>query len=128
MKAGNKDTCRPLFKALNILPFYSQCIFSISVFIVKNMDKYVTNSDIHNINTRQRFELHYPTCKSTKVQKGVSYTGIRIFKNLPQSIKNLSQDLNKFKYSLKKFLQVGSFYSLDEYYEWKTRDDCDYYR
>jgi hypothetical protein len=57
MKAGNIDTCRPLFKALNILPFYSQYIFSISVFIVKNMDKYVTNSDIHNINTRRRFEL-----------------------------------------------------------------------
>jgi hypothetical protein len=128
MRAGNRDTCRPLFKALNILPFYSQYIFSISVFIVKNIDKYATNSDIHNINTRQRLEFHYPTCKSTKVQKGVYNTGIRIFKNLPNSIKNLSQDLNKFKYSLKRFLQVGSFYSLDEYYEWKTRDDCVYYR
>jgi hypothetical protein len=51
------------------------------------MDKYVTNSDIHNIYTRQKYELHYPTCKLTKVQKGVSYTGIRIFKILPHSIK-----------------------------------------
>jgi hypothetical protein len=127
-KAGNRDTCRPLFKSLNILPFYSQYIFSISVFIVKNMDKYETNSDIHNIHTRQRFELHYPTCKLTKVPKGVSFTGIRIFNKLPHSIKNLSQDLNKFKYSLKKFLQMGSFYSLDEYYEWKIRDDCVNYR
>jgi hypothetical protein len=30
-------------------------------------------------------------------------------------MKSLSEDINKFKYSLKKFLQVGSFYSLDEY-------------
>jgi hypothetical protein len=30
--------------------------------------------------------------------------------------------------SLKNFLQVGSFYSLDEYYEWKTRNDCAPYR
>jgi hypothetical protein len=127
MRAGNRDTCRPLFKALNILPFYSQYIFSISVFVVKIIDKYATNSDIHNINTRQRLEFHYPTCKSTKVQKEVYITGIRIFKNLPHSIKNLSQDLYKL-YSLKRFLQVGSFYSLDEYYEWKTRDDCVYYR
>jgi hypothetical protein len=109
MKAGNGDTSRPLFKVLNILPFYSQYIFSISVFIVKNMDKLVTNSDIHYIYTRQRAELHYPTCKLTKVQKGVSYTGIQIFNNLPHSIKNLSQDLNKFKHSLKQFLRVGYF-------------------
>jgi hypothetical protein len=117
MKAGNRDTCRPLFKTLNILPFYSQYVFSISAFMVKNMDKYVTHSDIHNIYTRQRYELHYPTCKLTKVPKGVSYTGIRIFNKLPHSIKNVLQDLNKFKYSLKKFLQAGFFYSLDEYYE-----------
>ena len=88
------------------------------------MDKYVANSDIHNIYMRQRYELHYPTYKSTRAQKGVSYTGIRIFNKLPHSITNLSQDLNKFKYSLKKCSQVGSFYSLDEYYNWKTRDDC----
>jgi hypothetical protein len=36
--------------------------------------------------------------------------------------------ITRFKYSLKKFLQVGSFYSLDEYYEWKKRDDCVNYR
>jgi hypothetical protein len=92
------------------------------------MDKFVTNADIHNMYTRQRSELHYPTCKLIKVQKGVSYTGIQICNNLPHSIKKLSQDLNKFKWSLKKFLQVGSFYSLDEYYEWKTRDDCVNYK
>jgi hypothetical protein len=81
------------------------------------MDKFVTNSDIHGIHTRQGFDLYYLTCKLTKVQKGVSFTGIRIFHNLPLSIKNLSDYDNKFKYSLKQFLQVGSFYSLDGYYE-----------
>jgi hypothetical protein len=66
--------------------------------------------------------------KLTKVLKGVSYTGIKIFNKLPHSTKYLSQDLNKFKYDLKTFLQAGSFYSLDEYYEWKLRDNCVYYR
>jgi hypothetical protein len=46
MKVGNRDSCHPLFKALNILPFYSQYIFSISISVVKNMDKSVTNLDI----------------------------------------------------------------------------------
>jgi hypothetical protein len=110
------------------IPPGTLCIFSISIFVVMNMVKFVTNSDIHGIHIRQGLDLHYPTCKLTKVQKGASFTGIRIFNNLPHSIKNLSEDINKFKYSLKKFLQVGSFYSLDEYYEWKTRDDCNSYR
>jgi hypothetical protein len=65
------------------------------------MDKFVTNSDIHGIHSRQGLDLHYPTCKLTKVQKWVSFTGIRIFSKLPLSIKNLSEDINKLKYSLK---------------------------
>jgi hypothetical protein len=101
MKVGNRDSCHPLFKALNILPFYSQYIFSVCVFVVMNMDKFVTNSDIHGIHTRQWLDLHYPTCKLTKVQKGLSLNRIRIFNNLPHSIKNLSEGINKFKYSLK---------------------------
>jgi hypothetical protein len=88
-KARNRDSCRPLFKALNILPFYSQYIFSIFIFVVKNMDKFVTNSNIHDIHTRQGFDLHYPNCKLTKVQNVVSFTRIRIFINLPLSIKKL---------------------------------------
>jgi hypothetical protein len=117
-----------IVQALNILPFYSQYIFSVSDFIVKNMDKFVTNSDIHGIHTRRGLDLHYPTCKLTKIQKGVSFTGIRLFNNLPHSIKNLAEDINKFKYSLNKFLKEGSFNSLDEYYKWKIRDDYASYR
>jgi hypothetical protein len=56
VKVGNRDSCRPLFKALNILPFYSQYIFSIPTFVVKNMNKFVTNSDIHGIHTS--LDLH----------------------------------------------------------------------
>jgi hypothetical protein len=33
-----KDSCHPLFRLLNILPFYSQYILSISIFVVKNTD------------------------------------------------------------------------------------------
>jgi hypothetical protein len=65
------------------------------------MDIFILNSDIHSIHPRQGLDLHHPTCKLTEVQKGVSYCGIRIFNNLPQNIKNLSYDVNKFKYALK---------------------------
>jgi hypothetical protein len=62
------------------------------------------------------------------VQKGVNYSGIRIFNNLPQSIRGLSSDGINFKQALKKFLLLGSFYSLNEYYEWNMRDDLGSYK
>jgi hypothetical protein len=79
MKARNTDSCSPLFRLLNILPFYSQYIFSISMFVVKNRDTFILNSDIHSIHTRQDLDLHHPTYKLTKAQKGVYYSGITIF-------------------------------------------------
>jgi hypothetical protein len=35
---------------------------------------------------------------------------------------------NKVKSSLRKFLLVGSFYSLGEYFDWKIRDDLKSYK
>jgi hypothetical protein len=128
MKARNKDSCRPLFRQLNILPFYSQYILSVSIFVVNNLDIFKFNSAIHSINTRQGSNLHLPTDNLAKVQKGVYYSGIRIFSNLPQNIKTLSNDVNKFKQALKKFLLVGSFYFLSEFFEWKTKGDLGSYK
>jgi hypothetical protein len=123
MKAMNKDSCRPLFRLLNIPLLHSQYIFSILIFVVNNLDLFHLNSDIRNIYT-----IHLPTYKLTKVQKGVSYSGIRLFNNLPQDIENLLNDVNKFKHALKTFLLVGSFYYLDEHFEWRIRDDLGTYK
>jgi hypothetical protein len=77
---------------------------------------------------QQSFDLHFPTNKLAKVQKGVYYSGIRIFNNLPQGIRNLLNDTIKFKQALKMFLLAGSFDSLNEYYELNTRDDLASYK
>jgi hypothetical protein len=69
MKARNKDSCHPLFRLLNILPFYSQYILSICIFVVTNWDIFMLNSDIHNIHTRHGSDLHYPAYNLTKTQK-----------------------------------------------------------
>ena len=74
------------------------------------------NSEIHNLNTRFRDNLHLPSTNLTMVQKGVLYSGSRIFNYLPLQIKNLSGDLKKFKRKLKNFLIDHTFYSLDEFY------------
>jgi hypothetical protein len=103
MKAGKRDSCPSLFRVLNILPFYSQIIFLLFIFVAKNMDIFIPNSDIHRIHTTQGLGLHYPIYKLAKAQKGVFYTGIMIFNNLPHNIKILSNDGNKFQYALKHF-------------------------
>jgi len=36
--SGIRDSCRDLCKKLQILPFYSQCIYSLLMFVVKNRD------------------------------------------------------------------------------------------
>jgi len=35
-----RDSCRELLKKLEILPLYSQCIFSISIFVIKKTNIY----------------------------------------------------------------------------------------
>jgi hypothetical protein len=113
MKARNKESCRPLFRQLNILPLYSQYIFSSLLFVVKNLDILSFNSDVHSIITRQVSHLHFPSNIFAKVQKGVYYSRNRIFNNLPQSIRDLSSDVINFKQALKRFLLLGLFYSLN---------------
>ena len=93
------------------------------LFVVKNIDEFTTNSTVHPINTRQRTDLHPPLIKVSKYQKGVYYSGIKIFNYLPQNIKDLSGNAKKFKVALKRFLSMGSFYSLDEYFDWISRTD-----
>ena len=84
-----RDSCRELFKKLEILPSYSQYIFPISIFVIKNKRLFYTNNQIHSIHTRFKTNLHPPTANLTKFQKGVYYSAIRIFNNLPHNTKNL---------------------------------------
>ena len=59
MTNSNKGTsCRGLFKGLGILPLCSQYILSLALFVAKNMDDFIINSDIHPYNTRSNTNLH----------------------------------------------------------------------
>jgi hypothetical protein len=54
----NRDSCREFFKNLKIMLFYSQYILSLLAFVVDNKSTYNLNSDIQNINTRQKVNCH----------------------------------------------------------------------
>jgi len=71
----------------------SALVFSIYLFNInickKNKHLFYTNNQIHNIHTRFKTNLHPPTANLTNFQKGVYYSAIKIFKNLPHNIKDL---------------------------------------
>ena len=111
-----RDSCRELFKKLEILPLYSQYIFSLSIFVIKNKHLFYTNNQIHSIHTRFKTNLHPPTANLTQFQNGVYYSGINIFNNLPHNIKDLANETVLFQNALKRFLLINSFYNSEEYF------------
>jgi hypothetical protein len=119
MNSDSKAICRKFFKKLYTFPLYSQYIFSILLFLVKNRPLFNTNSDLHNFNTRTSHDLHPPSVNLTLFQKGVCYSGVKIYNHLPSALKQLSYDFNKFKMALRGFLLAKSFYFLEEYFNWK---------
>ena len=78
-KLSRRDSCRQLFKRLEVLPLKSQYILATLMFVVKNKELFTTNQEIHNINTRCNTNLHLPLCKLTVFQKGVYYTGLKLY-------------------------------------------------
>jgi hypothetical protein len=117
MNSNSKDSCRDLLKNLCILPLHAQYIFSILLFVVKNIRLFKTDFDVHKFNTRSNYDLHLPTAKLTVFQKGVCYSGIKIYNHLPLRVKQLSHDINKFKSALKRFLLTNSLYTLDFFFK-----------
>ena len=86
------------------------------MFVVGNFEEFSTNTDIHAINTRQKSHLRPPSTRITKFQKGVHYMGVKIFNKLLPKIQHLSNNKKQFHKTLKKFLLLGSFYTLEEFY------------
>jgi hypothetical protein len=111
-----RDSCREHFRKLKILPLLSQYILSLLLFVINNRDYFMVNSEIHNISTRTKSNLHQPISNLSTHQKGTYYSGIKVFNSLPSQIKVLSHNRNQFKSALKNFLYFHSFYTLDEYF------------
>jgi len=89
-------------------------IYSILLFVTTNKDQFLFNWQVHKIDTRQTSNPYLPTANLATYQKGVHYTGIKIYSHLPVAIKDLSGD--KFKLAIKRYLVHNSFYSLEEYF------------
>ena len=81
------------------------------------------NSVVHAINTRNSTDLYVPPVHLSKVQKGAYHSGVKVFNCLPLRIKSLSGAVRKFKSALKRFLIEGSFYTVQEYFDWNSSNN-----
>jgi hypothetical protein len=106
---------RSLFVKLNILTLPCLYIYSLMLFVLKNMASYHTNSSIHTINTRYKNQLHRPVANLLCFQKGVFYSGLRIFNSLPLAILECQKNKSRFRAALRKYLVSHCFYSVDEF-------------
>jgi hypothetical protein len=102
---------------------YSQYIFSLILFAVKNGHGFNSNDEIRTYKTRDYLNFHLPTVNLTKLYKGPFISGTKAFSHLPRHIKILVSDMKCLKLSLKRFLCHHSFYSVEEYCE--HTDDTD---
>ena len=57
------------------------------MFVVENKSSFQLKSEMHGINTRQNSNLYHPQANLTLYQKGVYYSGVKIFNNLPPQYK-----------------------------------------
>jgi hypothetical protein len=100
MNSRKNASCQQLFKELNILPIQSPYTFSIILFVVKNKDQFLFNSQVHKINTRQNSSYIYLP-QIWQYTKRAFYSVTKIYNHLPTAIKDLSGDKNKFKLAKK---------------------------
>ena len=102
---------------MEIVTLPSQYILSLLLFMIINKNQFPVNSEIRHIDTRQQANFHQPSVNVAKYQKGVYYSGVKVFNMLPSYTKTELDNPKKFKVVLQKFLYENSFYSLDEYFK-----------
>jgi len=120
--AEPRASCRGLFRKLEISPVPCQYILSLMLFIIDNPNNCQTDLEIHGLHTRSKNKLYIPVANLTSVQKGISYSGIKIYKSLPSNILNVKNDRKLFKNELYRYLLNKSFYSVKEFLEF-SRDN-----
>jgi hypothetical protein len=111
----SNDSCREVFKILQILPLPAQSIYSKTMCVVNNREYFMENSELYDSKTRNNKNLLQPQSNLFIYQRSPHYAGIKIYNNLPTQIKLLSSNFNQFKKVLKNFLELHTFHTSAEY-------------
>jgi hypothetical protein len=86
----SRESCKGIFKKLEIRTIYDQSIYSLVLYIINNKHIFSPNKEIHKYKTRGLKNLHLLTINVTKYSKGAFIAGIKVFNHLALSLKNVS--------------------------------------
>ena len=89
------------------------------LFVVDNQKDFPTTAYVHNLDTRNKNHLYLPIVSLSCVQKGVSYSRVKIFNSLPSNIQSHRNDRKRLKNSYTDTLLFISFIHLLNF--WNAR-------
>jgi hypothetical protein len=104
-----RNSCRDLFKRLEILTLPCEYIFSLLNFITNNEEHFQNIANVYSVNTKYRHYLHKQTANLSCFQKSAYYAGIKIFSNLPCELRSRMNEKALFKTALKQYLHTHTF-------------------
>ena len=103
------DSCKPLFKKLNLLTLPCMYVLEVSVFVRKFNDFFKFKRDhITKYTPRDPTKIMISFCRTTLNKKNVYHMCISVFNKLPQSLRELP--FKYFKVRLRKWLVDQCFY------------------
>jgi hypothetical protein len=115
LRLGPGSSCIEGFKKLYILTVSCLYIYALVLFAVKNFNICPTNSSVHGMNTRQQNKLHTTSVKLSPIQRGVCYSSVKIFNQLPQNVFRYYNNIHTVKTLLRDCLVKNVFYSMEEF-------------
>jgi hypothetical protein len=83
---GPRDSCRNLFKKLDIVPLSCECILSLMLFVIDNQNNFCSGLEVHGLNIRSQTQHYLPISNLSVFQKGTMFINIRLFNRLPMTI------------------------------------------
>lgn len=109
-----RESCRPLFSALQILTFPSVYLLELLTHVHTNYDQYNTQHT-HEYNTRNKQMLKFPFHRLTLLERTPQYMGIKAYNKISNETKTLNS--KQFKIKIKNWLLQKTYYSIKEFLE-----------
>jgi hypothetical protein len=108
------DSCRGVFKKMNLLTVPSIFIYHCIVFKLEHNESFIKSQDVHQYNTRNKNNVMVPKHRSTLFESSPYYVTAKLFDKLPVILKNI-KNVTFFKNLFKKVLIAKEYYSVDEF-------------
>lgn len=110
-------SCRQAFKEQNILTVVSLYVSEVICYSVSQ--NIARLGQIHTYDTRNSINYALPVHHLSLSEKKPSYAGCKFFNILPDTLKRTSGQKN-FKTRLKEWLLLQTFYSIEEFANWRN--------